>query len=307
MYKPQVVITHFPCSDGATSAGIISHYYEDSDIEFVKGDYANKDIDFYIEAVRGKDVFMADFSFKHNQMNAIISAAKSIVVLDHHVTAMNELQPFIDENIGHQDISTIDEALNNTKAVIMFDMERSGAMMTWDFFHPGKQYTPFVSMIGMIDLGDKNFDHAEEFMWFSRSIPLTAEAHAVYIDNKDVGSMFEQGLAIWKFVKNRMEVLQEQSREGNMEGLSFKWVITDYLFASEMANSFVKEGYDMGVVIYFGKDTVGISLRSREGIDVSQIAASMGGGGHKQAAGVNIPFSDIPELLEAVKPYGITF
>ena len=52
--------------------------------------------------------------------------------------------------------------------------------------------------------------------------------------------------------------------------------------------------------------TVKVSWRSREGFDVSQIATSFGGGGHKPAAGADIPGSlenVQAEVLEATREY----
>jgi len=67
-------------------------------------------------------------------------------------------------------------------------------------------------------------------------------------------------------------------------------------------------GSDFGIVmIEEEKDCLNISLRSRTGLDVSQIAVELGGGGHRYAAGGGIkglPFNEaVEKVLEVARKY----
>jgi hypothetical protein len=69
--------------------------------------------------VTGLDVAIVDFSYKRPVMIELARKAKSILVLDHHKTAEAEL---IEPCPGIE---------------VHFDMNRSGAVMAWEYFHPG--------------------------------------------------------------------------------------------------------------------------------------------------------------------------
>lgn len=59
------------------------------------------------------------------------------------------------------------------------------------------------------------------------------------------------------------------------------------------------KGVKVGVFFREDKGETKVSLRSNTDFDVSKIAVSMGGGGHKRAAGINIK-SPLPEVREVV-------
>ena len=67
--------------------------------------------------VTGKNVVILDFSFDNATTKKMIEEANSLLVIDHHKSAMVELH----------DIA-------NT----YFDMTKSGSILAWEFFHPGK-------------------------------------------------------------------------------------------------------------------------------------------------------------------------
>ena len=111
-----ICIYHGNCPDGFASAWVVNQYYQD-DIDFYPGVYGNIPPD-----VKNKDVIMVDFSYKKHVMLNMINDANSILVIDHHTTAKDEL-------IG------LDE---NQKVELVFDMEHSGCILTWNYFFPDK-------------------------------------------------------------------------------------------------------------------------------------------------------------------------
>ena len=67
--------------------------------------------------VKGKKVAICAFSFKNDVTKKLIEEADALVILDHHKSAMVELHDIPDA---------------------IFNMEKSGAVITSEFFHPGK-------------------------------------------------------------------------------------------------------------------------------------------------------------------------
>ena len=70
--------------------------------------------------VKGKTVAILDFSFDNETTKKMIGESDDLIVIDHHKSAMVELHD-----------------ITNTH----FDMSKSGAMLSWDFFHPGTSST----------------------------------------------------------------------------------------------------------------------------------------------------------------------
>ena len=59
------------------------------------------------------------------------------------------------------------------------------------------------------------------------------------------------------------------------------------------------KGVKVGIFFREDKSEIKVSLRSNVDFDVSKIAISMGGGGHKRAAGINIkkPLKEVQDLV----------
>lgn len=87
----------------------------------------------------------------------------------------------------------------------------------------------------------------------------------------------------------------------------------EYPYAKEdVANLFfpIVKGTDFGIVmVETSEDILSVSFRARSDFDVSKIAAEVGGGGHKAAAGARIegiPFQEaVNKVLNAAKKYTI--
>jgi len=71
------------------SKEVYKEVYLPDDLEFHAGVYQNPPPD-----VTGKDVILVDFSYKRPILDEMKSKAASILILDHHKTAMEDLQGF---------------------------------------------------------------------------------------------------------------------------------------------------------------------------------------------------------------------
>ncbi|MCI0597529.1 hypothetical protein L0Y34_00425, partial [Candidatus Parcubacteria bacterium] len=69
-----------------------------------------------VELARGREVYMLDFTYPKEIMAQFVGAAKRMVALDHH-EGIREATESVPEHV--------------------FDNNRSGAGIAWDYFHPG--------------------------------------------------------------------------------------------------------------------------------------------------------------------------
>lgn len=85
--KP-LCIYHGNCADGFTSAWAV-YKALGNDAEYFPGIYSEPPPD-----VTGRDVIMVDFSYKRPVLEKMGESANSILILDHHKTALEDLEPF---------------------------------------------------------------------------------------------------------------------------------------------------------------------------------------------------------------------
>ncbi|MDX1406792.1 MAG: hypothetical protein R3330_01630, partial [Saprospiraceae bacterium] len=139
--KDLLVIYHGNCADGFGAAWVVWNALG-PEVEFFPGTYQSAPPD-----CTDRNVLMVDFSYKRPVIDMIAQVARSIVILDHHKSAKEDLEPFAVQECGEGRLAWADipsmlrdlEELNRPPILALFDMERSGAMITWDVFNPGQK------------------------------------------------------------------------------------------------------------------------------------------------------------------------
>ena len=197
-YKPNFVIFHYPCNDGITAAAIVNQYYNDPEVSYMHGNYSDITVNF--EAFEGADVLLVDFVYKGDKLDKLIKYANSVVILDHHKTAKTNLEDFLYD--GELSIENIEEALKEQGCIAIFDMDESGASLTWKFFNPGNDVPEFVTYIKDNDLGRYHLPDSKKFQWYSRSIPKTIEEFGAHINKHVNTTILDGGQHIHNFIKN---------------------------------------------------------------------------------------------------------
>lgn len=110
------------CSDGFGAACAVNTVRNAADTEYVATNYGDAPPDCW-----GKELIIVDFSYKRDVMLKLINQASSVIVLDHHQSAMKEL-------------AGLDGVAPNVQ--VRFSMEKSGARLAWEFFHPNLTVHP---------------------------------------------------------------------------------------------------------------------------------------------------------------------
>jgi len=123
-------IYHANCPDGFAAAWAVRHALGD-EVEFYKGVHQQAPPD-----VSGRDLVLVDFSYKKDVLLDMLKVAASITILDHHISAQKELA----------------ELLASGEVKGLFDMNKSGAMLAWQWFNPGKPAPKLIEHIQDRDL-----------------------------------------------------------------------------------------------------------------------------------------------------------
>ena len=263
-----LVIYHGNCADGFTAAWAIWKAHKDW--EFYPGKYQEEPPD-----AADREVWFVDFSYKRPVILEMAKTASFIHILDHHKSAEADLVD-LPENVD-----------------VKFDMNKSGARLTWGRFHPLEDIPWLVNYVEDRDLWKFRFEQTEEVSAYIFSHQYNfytwSGIQAELESAKDRESVVEQGRAILrKQTKDIEELLQNKFRFPI--GGHTVWVANlPYTLCSEAGN-ILAECEPFAATFYLDGKSAIFSLRSDEnGVDVSEIAKLYGGGGHKHAAGFKVP------------------
>ncbi len=258
-------IYHGHCSDGFMAAVIVRRAIPNC--SFHHGVHGEAP-----PVVAGLHVILVDFSYKRDILLGMAKTAASILILDHHKSAEAELHDLPDNVTAH------------------FDMDRSGAMMTWNHYFPNTTAPKIVQHVQDRDLWRFKLKGTREIIAALFSWPYEFDLWSTFLDSDDCSQLERDGVAIErKQHKDVGELLKLTARRMLIGKFSVPVANLPYTLTSETAH-IMAQG-ELFAACYWDTSAVRIfGLRSdAEGMDVSWIAQQYGGGGHKHAAGFSVP------------------
>ena len=273
-----LVVYHADCSDGISAAWCFCYFFG-AIPEYFPGVYNGK-----MPIVEGRDIFLVDFSWSPEVLMYVCSVAKSVTIIDHHKTAIDSLENF--------------ESPNLTK---FFSNDRSGATLTWlyltDQSKTSDQTPFFLDMVEDRDLWNFKYTNTKPLMASFFSDELTLDRVSEYVAHVEKGgqdywSKLEIGRALIKaHDSNIKKIINSNCRTIELFGKLVPLVNCNFMYASDVGNELGKG--ELYSITYSDTESHRVfSLRSRKdesNFDVSEIAKSFGGGGHRNAAGFKVP------------------
>lgn len=284
------IIYHAPCSDGTTGAWAI--WRTNRSAKLIPAKHGMK---LAPEDYTGKSVVIVDFSFSRDYLLEIADASLSTVLLDHHKSAERELA-----NLSHP------------KLTVVFDMNRSGAQIAWDYINPTltQRRHWFVEMVADRDLWkwelpwSKAVGKATMEMGYHESVEKVEE---LVTSNRCHDEFILFGRTLLDKEEKDIENYAQKAIFCEMKtplGL-YKVAVSSppYSLRSEVGNRISKKYPVDFAVMYtynFPTDEWSVSCRASDEskIDLSEITKSLpNGGGHAKSAGFTVygPQSTPPE------------
>ncbi len=296
-YKPDIMIYHANCADGFGAAWAAWMLWRD-DVQYIPVGYGQVAPD-----VAGKHVLIGDFSFKADVLREMGKAAKSIIILDHHKTAEADLAEWVVDNVagefwaGDDPMKLVrhnDDHIGQPIAAL-FDMNRSGANMVWEFCHD----SPAPLLINLIEDRDLwRFEHdiTKPIGLWLRSEPFDFqrwEAISNQLDDaQGSNALIAEAKAMQRLFDRQVDEIASLGRTGLVAGFNVPLCNCPPQFASEVGHKLLTDNPNAPFVACYSDQgkARGYSLRSDDGrMDVSKIAQKFGGGGHRNAAGFGVP------------------
>lgn len=302
-WTPDVCFYHFPCDDGFASAWVVHRRWPDCELVPINYGQPLPPVE-----IAGKNILIADFSFKPDLLRLLADTARTIVVLDHHKTAAADLAGFaslgaasyrdapamfrLRAHLAAQEIGS--PAPPNV--FVRFDMENSGAGLTWCFAFPGEVTPRLIQHVRDRDLWRFHMAETRAVTLFLKSHPYEIWKWGLFAsaleDERLRPDIIAQGRAIERFFDIQVaEIVKTAYLRGFFEWAAVPVAHAPYAFVSDVGNALLREHptAPFAAVIVDGHGGRTVSLRSEDSReDVSQIARRVGGGGHRNAAGFRL-------------------
>lgn len=244
----------------------------------------------YIEVAYGKPVpeipaytkrlFILDFSYSREVCD-LLATQYELVVLDHHKTAQ--------------------EALQDAPYAI-FDMSKAGCELAWEYFYPAAELPELLAYVADRDLWLWELPESKEINAWVSALPKQFSVwatHALCWDG-DMAAMC--GRSILASHAHLLGIMASGAKFIEIAGLPAVVVNSTQALHSELAEFLGQRFPGAAIVAIYNDQANGTrkySLRTtRADVDVSAIARQYGGGGgHRKAAGFELPPHSYPSSL----------
>ena len=289
------VLNHMD-SDGRFGAYCAFCALKDQNPKFIEVQYG-KPFPIDIETLTKEDtVYIIDFSYKKDILNTVYEKVGKLVVLDHHKSAMEELQGL---------------------PYALFDITKSGALLAWEHFNPGAPAPRVCQYVNDRDLWTKQFiesTYLESYLRF-RKVGLDWKEwdNLVHFDQY-LEKAISTGRLVWE-VEDSLIRRVFFSRRHHINTSKFSGLKTVIYNCPGIMHSEIAEMYytsldvdaTIGWRIIDNGQTVLFNLRSPGRTDVSVIAKAieampggLSGGGHAAAAGATMRLTEGLEFIRSV-------
>lgn len=303
--KP-LVIYHADCTDGFGAAFAAWLRLGDA-AEYLPIQY-NKDTspDMMAEKCRDREVYILDFSFERKVMEHIFQTAKGVLWLDHHKTAF---EMWCGDFVKG---ATFTEKSYQGLHYVLLNDNKSGAFLAWEYFHPSTEVPALIRHIDDRDRWQFKLEGSRELHAALQSYkpwsfeqwrdnfwsPYTGDP--AYFE-EELKRLLSDGAAILRAQEQNIASMLKQARKcritgsaGYVDGLALNAPIHQSEIGHELAN----QSGTYGLVWYMGADArVKCSLRSNGDYDVSAIARTFSGGGHRNASGMEVSVKELMSWL----------
>jgi len=267
--KNIVIVYHGQCTDGFGGAWSAWKKLGDS-ADYFGASYDNGPP----KGLTNKEIYFIDFVYSRPVMEDLKQKNKRIVIIDHHKTAQDKLD------------------IANDK---LFDINHSGAVLSWQYFHPDKSIPIILKCIEDRDIWRWKVEDSKEilayFDLFDFDFKIWNEIIEQFDHDESLKLEFKKNgqLLLRQWTSLCEDMIKEESTIVEFEGYKTYVINAPHIFASDLGNILSKKLPPLAIVWQQNKEgNIGVSLRSDGSVDVSEIAKKYGGGGHKAAAGLRI-------------------
>lgn len=225
-------------------------------------------------------LLICDFSYPREMLMALRERVVSVFVIDHHKTA-------------EEDLRGLD--------FVKFDMEHSGAHLTWCHFFPeltpeyGHAIPKFIQYLEDRDLWRFALPDSKAVSQALRAYPFDFAVWDKLCSDGGVAQLRREGPVVERFTQQMVALMCDHARLKVIGAASKTYTVpvaNATVFFSEVGDELCRRFPDAPFAAYYLDRGDGLrqwGLRSRNGFDTSVVAKALGGGGHPASSGWTEP------------------
>ncbi len=256
-----VVLYHAECPDGF--AGSYAAWKKFGNKATYLGVYHNTPPP---DIIYGKNVYTIDYSYPLSIVEQILPKVKSLTIIDHHVSNIPAVK----------------------LAGGVMDIEHSGAVLAWHYFHPDKKLPRLFKNVEDVDIWKFKLPYTTELAEITTLYPMEYKVWDKMVKEMDTPAGLKKYVAEGKILlKKRDDTVAKIV--GYAEVVEFEgykcYMVNSPICTSYISEVLYKKMPPIAIVWSRRGNRVIVSLRSDGTVDVSKLAEKYGGGGHKGSAG----------------------
>ncbi|WP_460479575.1 DHH family phosphoesterase [Comamonas humi] len=230
----------------------------------------------------GRAIYILDFAFGPEILAAIEAASAKLVLLDHHKSAAEKLTGY-----------------RCHCGVVHFDMNKSGARLAWEFFHPEQAIPALILHIEDRDIWRWQYPESAAFLAALDMEPRSFErwAEIAAFSEQQLQQFTARGGAMDEKYQKLCADIAEGASPVVFNGIAGLMVNAPGMFHSQVGDILSRQSGTFALMWSASEQGVKVGLRSRSEFNCIPLAESMGGGGHAQACGFRMGIARLPELL----------
>lgn len=290
----KILCIHHTDLDGAASAAVVGLAHQTDQVTYIKYNYGQE---LKPEWLEGYDkVYAVDVSFRDELW---VYELPNLTWIDHHKTAIDQYQG--PELPGLRKIG------------------KGACELCWEYFFPDQECPELIRCLSTYDVWDKtrfNWEIIEKIEWGAKAkygidpslviCDLVRSIEYKSVSDDIIGNLRDTGEMLLNY---QTRVYKSRLKEYGMIfpdffGYKVLAMCTQDFTSKTFEAQWDPEKYDIMMPFCFHPDGfVRCSLyTSKDEIDCSYIAACLGGGGHKGAAGFQISWESFYEFLNSSEP-----
>lgn len=280
--QPPICFYHAADLDGKCSGAIVKRFVPD--VELRGYDYG---WEFPLEDCVDRTVIMCDVSLPMHQMKLVRETAARFIWIDHHKSAQNDAED------------------HNFRCEGLIRMGMAACRLTWQYFTPpGTPEPRAVKMLGLYDVWDHSDPDVMPFQYGLRGVLSQGVDDPAWdillsppgflpdrIVTSYIRRIIRDGGAILKYQTEAYKRVMENAYEREYKGYTALCVNTTHKSSQVFYSRYDPHRHHIMVpycLLPSGNWSISFYTDHLD-LDVSVIAKSLGGGGHKQAAGCVTP------------------
>lgn len=220
------------------------------------------------KALRGKEIYMIDFTYRHPRTLELIKRNKRVTAIDHHESV--------------EDVTKLTEKF-------LYSTKHSGAVLAWQYFHPGKKVPILLRYVEDRDMWWWKMPKAHEILACMEVCERSFLSwNKIAFDLESVSKRrryIEQGAAFLRYNEQIVKDLVHNADLVRFEGYTIFAINAPHRFANDVGHLLYGMRPPFSLIWREHDGKILVSMRGNGKVDLAKIAKKFGGGGHPASAG----------------------